>query len=327
MESGKENIDEITIIAYLNGAELHEKQRQTVERWLQNESNREEAQKIYQAWELSGLFSNKKVDAQTALRSVKSKAGLSRENSVSWQTWTKLGVAACVLIGILTALWLIDGDKVKDELIVRAGDANKDYQLPDSSRVTLRRASALRWDKENFAAGLRNVYLEGEAYFDVQHYPPRPFIVTTHDAQVVVVGTKFMVKSLPKVPTQVLVTEGIVKVITSTKNTTDTLRAGEEMEVSTSAGSRIEKMDINHLYWKTGVLRFEGDKLAKVFDALEHEFGVSIEVENRQILSCRFTSTFSEQPMDMIMNVIAETFQLNIRKEDNTIYVNGNGCE
>ena len=74
--------------------------------------------------------------------------------------------------------------------------------------------SRIKYIPETFAEeGIaREVSFSGEAYFEVAHNPEKPFIVTTNDVKVEVLGTKFLVRTFVDKPTEVLVTEGKVKV-------------------------------------------------------------------------------------------------------------------
>src|SRR5690606_37889089 len=67
--------------------------------------------------------------------------------------------------------------------------------LADGTKVWLNAASRISYGK-NFGNGaLRDVYLDGEAFFDVAHDPDKPFIVHTSSIQIKVLGTSFNVRS------------------------------------------------------------------------------------------------------------------------------------
>lgn len=70
----------------------------------------------------------------------------------------------------------------------------KELILPDGSKVWLNAGSQLTFP-ERFEAEKREVYLEGEGYFDVQHNAKAPFFVRTEDFLVKVLGTAFNISS------------------------------------------------------------------------------------------------------------------------------------
>src|SRR5439155_2315167 len=71
--------------------------------------------------------------------------------------------------------------------------------LPDSTQVWLNAASSLEFP-EAFQSGKREVYLVGEAFFDVKHAENRPFIIHTGNVTTRVVGTAFNIKGYPDQP-------------------------------------------------------------------------------------------------------------------------------
>lgn len=81
----------------------------------------------------------------------------------------------------------------KNEVSTRAGSHSK-VVLPDGSSVWLNAGSKLEYDK-NFDKEIREVALEGEAYFDVTKDPSRPFVIHTQKFNIKVLGTAFNVKS------------------------------------------------------------------------------------------------------------------------------------
>ncbi len=87
-------------------------------------------------------------------------------------------------------------DLALNEVTTKPG-AKTSFLLPDGSKVWLNSESKLEY-KSNFNDSIREVTLEGEAFFDVVKDKKHPFIVHTSDIDVRVLGTAFNVKSYPK---------------------------------------------------------------------------------------------------------------------------------
>ena len=83
----------------------------------------------------------------------------------------------------------------KSEITTKYG-SNTQLILPDGSTVWLNAGSKLNYEKIN-ETGLREVYLTGEAFFDVVKNPQRPFIIHTSSIDIKVLGTSFNVKAYP----------------------------------------------------------------------------------------------------------------------------------
>lgn len=114
-------------------------------------------------------------------------------------------LAAAVIIGVMIASYFIfasaSGKPDVSNLAVNEVSAKsgiKSYLiLPDGSKVWLNSESKLEY-QSNFNDSIREVTLEGEAFFDVVKDKTRPFIVHTSDIDIRVLGTAFNVKSYPK---------------------------------------------------------------------------------------------------------------------------------
>lgn len=83
----------------------------------------------------------------------------------------------------------------KSEITTKYG-SNTQLILPDGSTVWLNAGSKLNYEKIN-ETGVREVYLTGEAFFDVVKNPKRPFIIHTSSIDIKVLGTSFNVKAYP----------------------------------------------------------------------------------------------------------------------------------
>lgn len=88
----------------------------------------------------------------------------------------------------------------------------KELVLPDGSQIVLNACSQLQYPTE-FVGNIRDVQLNGEAYFKITSDPQKPFQVQTAAFQIEVLGTEFNVKSYPHDQIQsVEVEEGKVQV-------------------------------------------------------------------------------------------------------------------
>ena len=125
------------------------------------------------------------------------------ERSASAQDLRKW-LAAAVILGVIIALYLlvrpldhqVKNNLALNEVIAKPG-TKIHLLLPDGSKVWLNSESRLQY-KGKFSDSLREVTLEGEAFFDVVKDKTHPFIVHTSDIDVRVLGTAFNVKSYPK---------------------------------------------------------------------------------------------------------------------------------
>ena len=122
-----------------------------------------------------------------------------------WQNKWLLATAVCVVI-LFTGWWLKDTvpDKpvtrptpAMSSVVTRYGNKSR-ISLPDGSQVWLNAGSRLDYINSDFTNNKREVYLSGEAYFEIVHNAAIPFIVRSGTMQVKVLGTTFNVKAYPE---------------------------------------------------------------------------------------------------------------------------------
>jgi transmembrane sensor len=127
----------------------------------------------------------------------------------------RYGAVAASLIAV-SLLWIllrdqsaaVSGNGLKT-VYVQTGGLKK-LQLADGSSVWLNAKSKLSYASKFGENGQRDVYLEGEAYFEVKKDPQRPFLVHTQGLTTRVLGTKFDVKAYDPKATEVTLVEGKV---------------------------------------------------------------------------------------------------------------------
>ena len=136
---------------------------------------------------------------------------------------TFLYSAACALIIFCCAtIFLWQGKSiVKDnsiaglQVLVAPNGSRSKTILPDGSVVWLNAGSKIYYNKD-FSGKLREVRLEGEAFFDIQHNIQKPFIVHASDINIKVLGTAFNVKSYPAdTSVETTLIRGLVQVTSS----------------------------------------------------------------------------------------------------------------
>ncbi|MBL3656306.1 FecR family protein [Fulvivirga sediminis] len=334
MDHSENHIDESLILAYLKGTPLPEDELKDVERWLENPNNQQEAQKIYQAWELSLLSRNRKVDVDAAFQRIQPKIDSSAPKGKVVnikRTWWY--VAASVIIIVTAAVFYLKKPQNKENILqlkqLTAKTVVKEFMLEDRTSVSLKKNASLTYDSTSFSQSKeRLVNLKGEAFFEVAHNKDRPFSVLTSDAKITVLGTKFLVKTFPDQPTKVLVVEGKVAVKYNKSKQEIILQAQEEI-MSQNDNQPISKSsaNVNQLYWKTGIMQFKNDSLSSVFETLSKEFSHKIVVENEAVNHCKITATFKKQSLETIIKVIESTHNLSSHASGDSIIIKGNGCK
>lgn len=203
--------------------------------------------------------------------------------------------------------------------------------LPDGSSVILNENSQIELSENFNQDGSREVYLMGEAFFDITHDPARPFIVHTGKLKTTVLGTAFNVKSSAGAKTvTVTVTRGKVKV-GDEKQTFNIITPNEQVVFKEDRNNVVKipvKAD-SYIKWTNEDIYFDDVSIKDVAKQLQERFGVSIVFSNEQIKSCKFSATFlKSQSLPQILNVIGEFNQIKYQfKDTKTVILDGSGCD
>lgn len=170
-----------------------------------------------------------------------------------------------------------------NEVVVPYGKRTQ-LQLADGTKVWLNSGSRMAFPSE-FSGKRREVFLEGEAYFEVAHSASQLFLVKVRDITVKVLGTRFNLTAFSNGATiETVLLEGSVA-LTENKATSGKSKETILMpfqKASFSKDNRLFSIDpINdaELYtaWTAGWFRFSQDNLISVLRKLERYYNVSIE--------------------------------------------------
>ena len=194
--------------------------------------------------------------------------------------WKRIAAVAAVAAIIVTIYRQAPSFLHQDNLTklsVRASQ-KKEVTLPDGSTVWLNAVSELKYLKQ-FNGMIREVYLPGEAYFDVQHNPEKAFIIHTGKVVKTVLGTAFNIKEDESKHT-VTVTRGKVKVANGTKQL-GIITSNQQISFN-SQTSKVVQTEVNvseTIAWREQDLHFEDITFAEDAVKLQQRFNVRINLE------------------------------------------------
>ncbi len=203
--------------------------------------------------------------------------------------------------------------------------------LPDSSVVILNANSRLTlspawedWQHTKKTETLREVWLEGEAFFEVYHlaHPaPSKFIVHTNNLQVEVLGTKFNVNTRRN-KTQVVLNTGKVKV-TDPQKEAMIMQPGDLVAYSVSDKKFHKKIvDPAQLTaWKEGRFAFDSTPIKSIAQMLEDTYGYSVNIEGEILANRKFTANIPSHNVETLLVLIAESLDVEIERTENEINI------
>lgn len=235
-------------------------------------------------WE-HGSFDEKHISAER-LQMLKDEIDKSITPKRSFSLIKRIGqIAAAVLVPLfmLTTFYFYNETKTlsAEEMIVSASKGERaNVTLPDGTKVSINSESFLTYSPQNYNKNERRIHFEGEAYFDVVKKQSLPFIISTKDLNVKVLGTKFNLLAREKYKTIELVLEEGHVLLSSSKEEKE-LFANQKAVLDRSTGKILissEKSPRNASAWKNGELIFGNARLKDVVKSIENNYGVNINI-------------------------------------------------
>jgi ferric-dicitrate binding protein FerR (iron transport regulator) len=235
-------------------------------------------------------------------------------------------------------------------VITKNGSRTK-ISLPDGSQVWLNAGSKLDYNNNDFAKNTREVFLTGEAFFDVVKDPSHPFLVHTDNMQVKVLGTAFNVKAYPgerqtetslirglvevTIPSRpaekyilnpneklILNQEGIGTLYNNGRESLKTEPKAEETIVSINKVNYLpEKNIILETAWVENRLEFKSEKFIDIARKMERWFDVSISFSNKNIEDKLLTGSFENETIEQALEALKMVEPFNYTIEDRKVLI------
>ena len=224
--------------------------------------------------------------------------------------------------------------------------------LPDGSQVWLNAGSNLDYNNSVFNKDLREVFLNGEAYFDVTKDAEKPFIIHTKKMDIKVIGTAFNVRSysdekiaeaslirgtievtLKDRKDQKIILKPNEKISVANEEPEEiVLKTGQKIAVKTDAASvpqivvkDLKANPINNiipeLAWTQNRLYFEDESLEDIGPIMERWFGKEIEIQNDKLKKIRYTGNFENESVEDVLSYLKLSKPFNFRIENDTIVI------
>lgn len=210
--------------------------------------------------------------------------------------------------------------------------------LADGSDVLLESGASLTYSR-TFDEARRDVYLKGQAFFNVTKDTKRPFYVHSQQLLVHVVGTSFWVREQDKnTASEVVVVTGTVRVAKAEKGLLPKFLSEKDEVVLTPnqrvtytdednglAVSIVEDPVVINKEAAAANLIFNENTLLQVFDQLEKTYAIPIHTINKGVYRCTFTGDLSDldlyESLDMICQSVGASYEV---KELNILLYGGN---
>lgn len=247
----------------------------------------------------------------------------------SYQIWRILQrVAAIMLLPLLlSVIWLVSDLQNRKEfnknhffIASAAYGSYTSFELPDGSKVWLNSGSQLKYPAE-FNSKSREVFLSGEAYFEVHADLAAPFYVNTPYFVVRATGTHFNVVAYKNyLYPSVTLLEGKVSVRSikdaNAQGRTTYLKPQQHLDFDTLTGNTHVQYEDTYKYiaWKDGKLVFRNDLLSEVASRISLQYNVDIQIVGDRIKHYRYRATFENEPLDELLRLLKLSAPIDYRE-------------
>lgn len=288
--------DKHTLLRYITG-QSSAKERLMVYRWAKESADNEKEIIAYRR-----LYDSTLINAP--IKKIKSyRFRIIRDIVISTCT-----IAAAVLFGIFLGNMsrTVQNSIGIDEICTPIGHVSE-LSLNDGTQVSLNSNSTLIFCKND---SIREVFLDGEAYFKVAKDSEHPFVVRTPNNSIKVLGTTFNICSYSNNKDySVALFEGQVSVLDTLGKSICSLSKGE---ILTSKDGQIQKETLHNVnpdYWRNGIYNFDSMTYGEIFDMLEKYYDVEIQILDEKIKQYTCTCKFHQN--DSIEHILSVLSGLN----------------
>ncbi|UKM64279.1 DUF4974 domain-containing protein [Flavobacteriaceae bacterium GSB9] len=200
-------------------------------------------------------------------------------------------------------------------------------KLSDGTTVFLNSGTSLKYPVKFIKGQKRNVYLTGEAHFDVTKDAEHPFVVTSNNIQVQVLGTTFNVSAYPEDNlSDVVLIEGSVKMSANKESVNQSTTLVPGMRGSINKGTKrisTQKVDTTiYTSWMQGELFFRNMPFENIVKKLERHYDRKIVILNKALKEEKFNASFKEEPLENVLSYFKESYNIEYKTKDNIIYIN-----
>lgn len=206
---------------------------------------------------------------------------------------------------------------------VTARDEVKELMLPDGTKVWLNKHTTLKYPSE-FSEKGRNVYIEGEAYFEVKRNVEKPFIVRSEAMQVRVLGTVFNLKS-DKASRSAVATliKGEIEVKGNHEEGMIVLSPGQKAELNGMTRRLVVKqVDTGIENWHNNQFVFEKADIFTIARTLENSYGVKIILAPEMDVTKTYTGALKKKStVEEVLNSVKNVIPIEYKIVGNSVFL------
>ncbi|AUP80706.1 FecR family protein [Flavivirga eckloniae] len=191
-----------------------------------------------------------------------------------------------------------------------------DIVLSDNTLVTLNAGTSLKYPVKFIKGQKREVFINGEALFNVAKDEAHPFVVNAKDINVRVLGTVFNVSSYPEdLNAKTVLVEGSVSLYQEENYQPDKavlLKPGQMASLNKSEQSMsVKEVDVSlYTAWTNGTISFKHEPFKNIIKQLERHYDVVIHCNNKELNQTFYTASFNNVSLEYILQTFKNIYDI-----------------
>jgi ferric-dicitrate binding protein FerR (iron transport regulator) len=271
-------------------------------------------------------------------RSVQDKpTAVIRHLQPTWKPWHKVAAAILLLFATASIYWLLQQwNSAETVIVANTTDAPMQITLEDSSAIWLSEGSTIQY-QQPFSKKKRDIFLKGEAFFEVAKDSLRSFTVFAGGFSTTALGTSFNIRAFED-------SSDVKIALVTGKVGVSRLRDGKpqpQHERILTPGKQLRYNFKNQnvvvenfnstvtLAWREGKWVFDNESLATVLQRLEKQYQVDIQFDAKKLSQCFIRTSFDKtESLKNILTVLQFSDHLEFTQRGSTYAVTaGSTCE
>ena len=232
---------------------------------------------------------------------------------LNYPSWMRWAASFLILIAVGSAFFFFSPRKEAVELLSLTNPSAEQTLvkfLEDGSVIYLSDNATVEYPQA-FAEKERRVKMSGEAFFEVQHNPEKPFRIELDNAVVEVLGTSFNIKRLSEREFDLFVEEGLVQVdLKRNKKDPILVGPGEVLTVREGGFRKFLNNDLELTLWRQNRMHFKDESLQNVLMVINRNYDVHLLLEDSALANRQMTVTFFNNSLPTIVELISLSMNL-----------------
>jgi len=304
------------LIKYITG-NLNEPESKLAREWINmNDGNRKEFFALKNAYALS-KSSKRQLEINEEYKIVARKLNIYSRNKVYPIVNSVLKYAAIVVFAMFLGYSIprminIPGQAKMNEIVAPPGQISE-IVLSEGTHVWLNSGTSIKFPAQ-FGTDKREIYISGEAYFEVARDEKTPFIVYAGEIATKVLGTEFNISAYEDANfVETTLVNGSIEILDNSNHKIVRLKPGQQLFYSTNPKNvSVSEVDTHpYLAWKNGELTFRNKTLKELKPKLERWYNVDITFADPKVEEFKFSGTIlKDKPFDQVLMAIKLTLPI-----------------